>query len=51
MELRQVADLFLKNCYQFGIEYNHVLGTNRILEKTKNEILNNNIEEDINYDR
>lgn len=52
MELRQVADLFLKNCYQFGIEYNHVLGTNRFLEETKNEILNNNIEEeDIDYDR
>lgn len=52
MELRQVADLFLKNCYQFGIEYNHVLGTNRFLEETKNKILNNNIEEeDIDYDR
>lgn len=49
LELRQVADLFLKNCYNFGIDYEHVLGSNRVLQSIKDDIDHESEEDD--YDR
>lgn len=49
-ELRQVADLFLKNCYRYGIDYEHVLGSNRELEIAK-ECLELSESEEEEYDR
>ena len=37
---REVADLFLKNCKNFGIDYRHVLGSSRKLEKEHNALKN-----------
>ena len=36
-QLKDISELFLKNCKNFGIDYSHVLGTNRELEKINNE--------------
>lgn len=45
-EMRDIADLFLKNCGFFGIEYRHVLGTNRKLEDMKEQFIQEEIEDD-----
>lgn len=52
LELRQIADLFLKNCYKFGIDYEHVLGSNKELQNIKENINISDIEsEEEEYDR
>lgn len=36
-ELREIADIFLKSCKEFGIDYKHSLGTNKNLQKEREE--------------
>ena len=51
-EMRDIGDLFLKNCDQFGIEYKHVLGNERELQQVKSMTYEDNQqEEEIDYDQ
>ena len=51
-EMKDIEDLFLKNCGQFGIEYRHILGNERELQQIKNiAFKNNQQEEKTDYDQ
>lgn len=49
-DLRTVADIFLKNSSRFGIEYRHILGTNKTLKMFKVEDKNKNDKENDDYE-